>query len=82
MARKKKEPNEPRRPYNPYYGRATDPSNMPEKPVWTWRLAVPGLILGAVIGVIVREPVLGVVFGGVMGIAVGSLIDKHREKAD
>lgn len=79
MARKKKDAG-PRQAYNPYYGRATDPSNLPEKPFFTWVLAIPGLILGIFIGLYVEQLVMGIIFGGVMGIAVGSLIDKRREK--
>lgn len=80
MAGKKKQDATPRRPYNPYYGKSTDESQMPKKPFFTWLLVVPGLVLGFFVGIGTQEPVLGPIFGAVMGIAVGSLLDKAIEK--
>ena len=80
MARKKKEKQPQSGPFNPYYGKAKDESKMAEKPFWTWILAVPGVLLGIFIGLGTHELVLGPVFGGIMGIAIGSLIDKAIEK--
>ena len=50
-----------------------DESQMAKRPFFTWILVVPGAVLGVFIGMKVQEPVLGPVFGGIMGIAVGSL---------
>lgn len=80
MGRKKRKSGQSDGPYNPYFGKAQDESHMPERPLFTWALAVPGLLLGVVIGLGTRQLVLGIVFGGIMGIAIGSMIDKWREK--
>ncbi|MBU5230541.1 hypothetical protein [Intestinimonas butyriciproducens] len=80
MARKKKDRKSHSGPYNPYFGKFEDESQMAKRPFFTWILVVPGTVLGVFIGMKVQEPVLGPVFGGIMGIAVGSLIDKRREK--
>ena len=80
MARKKKDRKSHSGPYNPYFGKFEDESQMAKRPFFTWILVVPGAVLGVFIGMKVQEPVLGPVFGGIMGIAVGSLIDKRREK--
>lgn len=79
MARKKKPTGPVEGPFNPYFGKATDESQMAKRPFFTWILAIPGLILGVFIGIGTQEPVLGPVFGGIMGIAIGSMIDKWRE---
>lgn len=78
MARKKKK--ETQEIYNPYFGKFEDESKMAKKPYWTWILAAPGLVLGIVVAIRTGEPFLGPVFGIIMGIGAGSLIDKHREK--
>lgn len=83
MARRKKGKDPAQEgPYNPYFGKVKDDSNMAKKPVWTWALAIPGLVLGVFIGMGTHEPVLGPVFGAIMGIAIGSLIDKRRERKE
>lgn len=79
MAWKKKADKGPREPNNPYFGKFEDESHMPEKPFLTWILVVPGLIIGGLLGFQVDNLPLGLVFGAVMGIAIGSLIDKWRE---
>lgn len=67
MARRKKGKDPAQKgPYNPYFGKVKDDSNMAKKPVWTWALAIPGLVLGVFIGMGTHEPVLGPVFGAVM----------------
>lgn len=77
MARKKrKEGKDPSKVHNPYFGKFEDESKMPEKPFLTWILVVPGLLLGGLLGFKVENLFLGLVFGAVMGIAIGSLIDK------
>ena len=78
MARKKKDRESHSGPYNPYFGKFEDESQMAKRPFFTWILIVPGAVLGVFIGMKVQEPVLGPVFGGIMGIAVGSLIDKKN----
>lgn len=78
MARGKKN-KEPRQAYNPYFGKPSDESHMAKKPFFTWLLVIPGLILGALLGRQVVNLPLGLLFGAIMGIAVGSLIDKRRE---
>lgn len=80
MARKKKRSSTPQGPYNPYFGKVHDESQMAKKPFFTWLLAIPGLLLGILVGIGTQEPILGPVFGAVMGIALGSLIDKAIEK--
>lgn len=76
MARKNKGDKGPRTPNNPYFGKFEDESKMPEKPFLTWILVVPGLIVGGLLGFKVENLFLGLIFGAVMGIAIGSLIDK------
>ena len=70
MARKKKDRESHSGPYNPYFGKFEDESQMAKRPFFTWILVVPGAVLGVFIGMKVQEPVLGPVFGGIMGIAV------------
>ena len=51
MARRKKGKDPAQEgPYNPYFGKVKDDSNMAKKPIWTWALAIPGLALGVFIG--------------------------------
>lgn len=74
MARKKEKKE--RVPYNPYFGKFKDESHMPEKPFLTWVLTIPGAIIGAILGWRVENLPLGLIYGAVMGIAVGTLLDK------
>lgn len=82
MARKKEKKE--RVPYNPYFGKVKDESHMAEKPFLTWLLTIPGAIIGAVLGWRVENLFLGLVYGAVMGIAAGTLLDKwwikHKKK--
>ena len=80
MGQKKQKDKQSDGPYNPYFGKAEDESHMPERPFFTWVLAIPGLVLGAFLGIGTKQLLLGIIFGGVMGIAIGSMIDKWREK--
>lgn len=79
MGRKKKL-GAPREAYNPYYGKSKDESQMAKKPFFTWIFVVPGAIIGLLVGLRVQDVGLGLIFGAIMGIAIGTLLDKHLEK--
>lgn len=79
MGRKKKL-GAPREAYNPYYGKFKDESQMAKKPFFTWIFVIPGVVIGLLAGLRVQNMGLGLIFGAIMGIAVGTLLDKHLEK--
>lgn len=86
MAKKKKdEGHDPEEVFNPYYGRATDPSKMAKHPLFTWIMIIPCALAGLAIGFATGEFALSVAFGAIMGIASGTMIDnfiykrKHRD---
>ena len=79
MARKKKEERDPAQTYNPYFGKTQDESHMPRRPFFTWLLVLPGLGLGLWLGLNTERLLMGLLCGAVLGIALGSVIDKWRE---
>lgn len=79
MARKKKEKGSGSGLFNPYFGKFEDESHMAQRPFFTWLFMIPGLALGFWLGSGTGKMVMGLICGAVMGIALGSVIDKWLE---